>query len=93
MARMEFPEWEIHHCENCGCQQWFYPDICPVPDVILCALCRGTVFSHSFDEEQPEVFESVTRTCDGCGVDISHLRAQARTCSAKCRKAVSRKAG
>lgn len=44
------------------------------------------------DSVQPEVslVESVTRVCLGCGQDISHLRPQAKTCSAKCRKSASR---
>lgn len=34
---------------------------------------------------------SVTRVCLNCGVDMSQFARQAKTCSAKCRKSLSRK--
>lgn len=33
----------------------------------------------------------ILRTCAHCGVDISHYDPRARTCSARCRKIVSRR--
>lgn len=36
--------------------------------------------------------EGVTRPCPNCGKSMSHLSIQAKTCSQRCRKALSRKA-
>lgn len=54
MAIITFPEPEIHHCQGCGCQQWFYPEVYPAPEIILCWRCRGTVFSQSDDDDQQD---------------------------------------
>ena len=41
--------------------------------------------------DHPSHSETVTgRVCEVCGVNIDHLRPQAKTCSAKCRKARQR---
>lgn len=37
--------------------------------------------------------EPMTKRCEHCGKDMAHKRATARTCSAACRKALSRRAG
>lgn len=86
--------YEGVHCDRCG-----YSFMGKRNPPIICPICLfpekyglGQPASHFDDDWQPEhAAETVTRCCEVCGADISHLRPQAVTCSPKCRKALSRK--
>src|SRR5689334_17454641 len=84
--------WE---CPTCGNMRFTNHDPSPCPNCKYGHLVTYTS-GHTFDDDTQPVTaaESVTtRLCENCGVDISQRRHQTRTCSAKCRKAISRKAG
>lgn len=88
--------WTQHQtwkCPVCGDIRFVNRDPSPCP---ICQSGQLTQFpGHTSDEDlQPGTAAQTvtTRVCAICGTDITHRRHQTQTCSAKCRKALSRHA-
>lgn len=87
----------IYKCVGCSCDIFYYPEGSNYPPRELCPVCEYRLgyheYSHTFEDEvQPDTeSESVTNKCAICEAEIKSTRPDVKTCSPKCRKALSRK--